>query len=193
MQKDTKFYMKLFWATFSLSAFTFGGGYVIVPLMQKRFVDENHWLEESEMLDIVAISQSAPGVIAVNTSILAGYRMAGLTGAFLATFATVLPPLIIITVISFFYAAFRDSAAVSAVMHAMQAGVAAVIIDAVFKMGKTAGKGKNPAVFVIMAACFIAAFFLHINVAVIILVCGVLGAAKTVLQGRRKGASDDLS
>lgn len=185
MQKDKKFYLKLFWATFSLSAFTFGGGYVIVPLMRKRFVEENHWIEDGEMLDIAAIAQSAPGIIAVNASILAGYRIAGLVGAFLTTFATVLPPLITITVISFFYEAFRDSAAVSAAMRAMQAGVAAVIVDAVFKMGKTAAKDNKAAAFIVMAACFAASFFLSINVAVIILVCGVLGAIKTILQGRK--------
>lgn len=183
MQKNVKFYLKLFWATFSLSAFTFGGGYVIVPLMRKRFTEENHWLEDDEMLDIVAIAQSAPGIIAVNASILAGYRIAGLCGALLTVLATVLPPLITITVISFFYEAFRDSAAVSAAMRAMQAGVAAVIVDAVFKMGKTAAKGAGA--FILMAACFAASFFLHINVAVIILVCGAIGAAKTIWHGRK--------
>lgn len=180
--KDSRFYLKLFWATFTLSAFTFGGGYVIVPLMRKRFVDEHHWIEDGEMLDVVAIAQSAPGIIAVNASILVGYRIAGLIGAFLTTFATVLPPLITITVISFFYEAFRDSAAVSAIMRTMQAGIAAVIVDATFKMGKTAldGKGIMPAA--VIAACFAASFFLHINVAVIILTCGALGALKVIFE-----------
>lgn len=183
--KDSRFYLKLFWATFSLSAFTFGGGYVIVPLMRKRFVDENHWIEDDEMLDIVAISQSAPGIIAVNASILVGYRLAGPAGAFLTTFATVLPPLITITVISFFYAAFRDSAAVSAVMRTMQAGIAAVIVDATFKMGKTALAGKGILSAVVIAACFSASFFLHINVAVIILTCGALGALKVIFDRKK--------
>lgn len=191
MRKGKKFYLNLFWATFSLSAFTFGGGYVIVPLMRKRFVEEKHWLKDNEMLDIVAISQSAPGIIAVNASILAGYRIAGIPGAFLTAFSTVLPPLITITIISFFYTAFRDSAAVSAIMHAMEAGVAAVIVDAVFNMGKTAAAGSKAVAFVVMAACFATSFFFHINVAAIILVCAALGAAKAILYARR--AKNDLS
>lgn len=183
MQRDAKFYLKIFWATFSLSAFTFGGGYVIVPLMRKRFAEENHWLTDDEMLDIVAIAQSAPGIIAVNTSILAGYRIAGIGCAFLTIFATVLPPLITITILSAFYEAFRDNAAVAAALHAMQAGVAAVIVDAVFKMGKTAAKGAGSVL--VMAACFAASLFLHINVAVIILTCGAIGAIKTLWYNRR--------
>lgn len=184
MKKDWSFYRKLFLTTFSLSAFTFGGGYVIVPLMRKRFVEDNHWIDENEMLDIVAIAQSAPGIIAVNTSVLAGYRLAGVTGALLTTVATVLPPLITISVIAMFYAAFRSNAAVAAVMKAMQAGVAAVIVDAVFKMGATAVKGNNITAWLIMVFCFIASFVFHINVALIILACGVFGALNTAARDR---------
>ena len=78
MKKDLAFYRKLFTSTFYLSAFTFGGGYVIIPLMRKKFVEQFHWIEEEEMLDLTAIAQSAPGAIAVNASILIGYRLAAL-------------------------------------------------------------------------------------------------------------------
>ncbi len=98
MERNFKFYLKLFWSTFTLSAFTIGGGYVIVPLMRKKFVEELKWIDEEEMLNLVAISQSAPGAIAVNTSIMVGYRIAGVFGAFVTILGTVLPPLIIITV-----------------------------------------------------------------------------------------------
>ena len=77
MKKDFAFYRKLFCSTFYLSAFTFGGGYVIIPLMRKKFVEQYHWIEEEEMLDLTAIAQSSPGAIAVNASILIGYRLAG--------------------------------------------------------------------------------------------------------------------
>lgn len=185
MQRNTRFYFDLFATTFSLSAFTFGGGYVIVPLMRKRFVEEKQWLNEREMLDIVAIGQSAPGLIAVNVSIMAGYRLAGILGALVTTLGTVLPPLITISVISFFYASFRDNAAVAAVMKAMQAGVAAVIVDAVFGLGKSAANGKNPVVYALMAACFCAAFFFKVNVALIIVICGFIGAAASIFRGRK--------
>lgn len=168
-----------------MSAFTFGGGYVIVPLMRKRFVEKNKWIDDEEMLDIVAIAQSAPGMIAVNASILTGYRLAGVLGAMTATFATVLPPLIVISVISMFYEAFRDNATVAAALRGMQAAVAAVIVDAVFKMGATAVKDRKLAPPVILVLCFAASYFLHINVAFIILACGILGAANTLISTRR--------
>ena len=87
---------KLFWSTLYLSAFTFGGGYVIVTLMKEKFVDRYHWIEEDEMLDLVAIAQSAPGAIAVNGAIVVGYKLAGLLGVVTAITATIIPPFVII-------------------------------------------------------------------------------------------------
>ena len=86
---------KIFWSTFYLSAFTFGGGYVIVSLMKKKFVDEYHWIEEEEMLDLVAIAQSAPGAIAVNGAIVIGYKLAGIAGILTAIAGTVIPPFLL--------------------------------------------------------------------------------------------------
>jgi len=102
LKKDLSFYTKLFLSTFTLSAFTIGGGYVIVPLMRQKFVQKYNWLSEEEMLDITAIAQSSPGPIAVNASILVGYKLAGIPGAIFTVFGTVLPPLIIISIISLF-------------------------------------------------------------------------------------------
>ena len=116
----------------TLSAFTFGGGYVIIPLMREKFVEKYKWIDEEEMLDLVAIAQSAPGPIAVNTSILAGYRLQGYRCA--VHNGTVSPPLIIIAIVFVFYDAFKESSAVSSVLRGMSAGVAAVVVDAVVKM-----------------------------------------------------------
>ena len=99
---------QLFQSTLLISAFTFGGGYVIVPLMKKRFVDELRWLEEEETLDFIAIAQSAPGAVAVNASILLGYRIAGLPGALVAILGTILPPMITLSPARFF-GGFRSS------------------------------------------------------------------------------------
>lgn len=96
----------LFFSTLYLSAFTFGGGYVIVSLMKKKFVDEYHWIEEDEMLDLIAIAQSAPGAIAVNGAIVVGYKLAGISGALVAIIATILPPFLILTVLSHPYSPF---------------------------------------------------------------------------------------
>ncbi|MGX7393629.1 chromate transporter [Carnobacterium mobile] len=179
MEKDKKFYWTLFSSTLTLSAFTFGGGYVIVPLMQKRFVKELNWIDEEEMMDLVAIGQSAPGPIAVNASIIVGYRMAGIPGAFLATLGTILPPLAIITVISYFYIAFRENPIINALLFGMQAGVAAVIVDVVINMGSTIVKGKQWLPIVVMFLAFIATAVFDVNIVLILFVCGLIGAYTT--------------
>ena len=88
---------KLFLSTLYISSFTFGGGFVIVTFMKKKFVDEYHWIEENEMLDLVAIAQSAPGPIAVNGAIVVGYKLAGMTGVVTAIIGTIIPPFLIIS------------------------------------------------------------------------------------------------
>ena len=170
---------QLFLSTLKLSACTFGGGYVIVPLMRKRFVDELHWIEEQEMLDFIAIAQSSPGAIAVNASILVGYHVAGFSGALLTVLGTVLPPLVIISVISLFYQAFRDNAIVNLVMSGMLCGVAAVIFDVVINMAKAVLQHKRLLPLLVLVGSFIATRFLHVHIMLIILVCGVIGAVDT--------------
>ena len=126
-------YRELFFSTFKLSACTFGGGFVIIPLMRKKFVEELGWIEEDEMMDLTAIAQSSPGAIAVNASILVGYHVAGFPGAMLSVLRTILSPLIIISIISMFYQAFRDNTIVNMAMAGMLCGVAAVICDVAMK------------------------------------------------------------
>lgn len=116
---------------------------MIVPLMRKRFVEELGWIEEQEMLDMTAIAQSSPGAIAVNAAILVGYHVAGISGALLTVLGTVIPPMIIISVISMFYQAFRDNPVVNLVMAGMLCGVAAVIFDVVIDMTKRYLKRKR--------------------------------------------------
>ena len=110
---------QLFLSTFKLSACTFGGGFVIIPLMRERFVKELHWIEEEETLDLTAIAQSSPGSIAINASILVGYHVAGIPGALITVVGAALPPLIIISIISAFYQAFRSNKYVSMAMAGM--------------------------------------------------------------------------
>lgn len=186
MKKDKNFYFKLFTSTFCLSAFTFGGGFVIIPLMRKKFVEELNWIDEKEMLDLTAIAQSAPGAIAVNAAILVGYRLAGVFGSFITILGTVLPPLIILSVISFFYTAFRDSSIANALMLGMQAGVAAVIVDVVLNMGTCIIKEKNPLSIIIMLCAFIATYFFKVNVIFIILICGMVGAISTLYKEKTR-------
>lgn len=184
MKKDKLFYWTLFLSTFTLSAFTFGGGYVIVPLMQKRFVNELKWINEEEMLDLVAIAQSSPGPIAVNASIIIGYRMAGIRGSLLSVLGTSLPPLFIITIISYFYLAFRDNAIVNAVLLGMQAGVAAVIVNVVIDMVKGITINKKVLPILVMIVAFIAAAFTSINIVIILFICGAIGAYTTYRESQ---------
>ena len=170
---------QLFKATFLLSAFTFGGGFVIVSLMKKKFVEDLQWLEEEEMLDITAIAQSSPGPIPINASVILGYRMYGVIGSLVAILGTALPPMIIISVISLFYQAFRDSILVSRAMTGMLAGVAAVITDVVIRMALSVLKEKKPLSVIMMILSFIAVRFFSLNVIALILICGCAGAADT--------------
>ena len=187
MKTKKEVLMKLFFSTLYLSAFTFGGGYVIVTLMKKKFVDEYHWIEENEMLDLVAIAQSSPGAIAVNGAIVVGYKLAGMAGAVTAIIATIIPPFVIISLISVFYNAFRTNFLVSQMLEGMQAGVGAVIAAVVFEMGAGVVHGKNPVSMAIMVLAFLAACVLGINVVYSVIVCGLFGLARTLVQrGREK-------
>ena len=190
MKKKFRFYGKLFLSTFYLSAFTFGGGYVIVPLMRKRFVEQYHWIEEQEMLDLIAIAQSSPGAMAVNASILVGYRLAGLSGALITVAGTILPPLIIISVISLAYQAFRDNAVVNLLLKGMQAGVAAVIASVVVSMAGGILSQKRILPVCVMIGTFFMSAVLGVNVVICILACAVIGLLDTVYQRRRGKEAD---
>ena len=187
MPEKRRVLLRLFWQSLVISAFTFGGGYVIVTLMKKKFVDEAHWLSEQEMLDLAAIAQSAPGPVAVNGAVAVGYRLAGFAGAAAAALGTVLPPFVIITAISWCYDAFRSNAAAGLVLGGMQAGVAAVIASVVWDMGAPAVREKDAASIAVMAAAFCASCVFHVNVVYIILACLALGAARTLRMRRRNG------
>ena len=187
MKKDLKFFWTLFISTFTLSAFTFGGGYVIVPLMRKKFVETLGWIDEEEMLDLIAIAQSAPGPIAVNSSIIIGYRLAGIPGALVTTFGTVLPPMVILSAISQFYTAFRDNVVVSLVLKGMGIGVAAVIVDVVYTMAKGVVKTNDALWIIVMCVALVVALFTSVNVVFVILACGVVGAINVIAQDKKTG------
>jgi len=169
----------LFFYTFQLSAFTFGGGYVIVPLMKKQFVEQLGWIDEKEMFNFVAIAQSTPGAMAVNAATLLGYHLAGMRGALVAILGTILPPFILLSVISLFYAAFAANPIVKNVLRAMQAAVSAVILDVVIEMAGVTLKNKKLIPVFLMIGAFIASAFFEINVIYIILICAAAGLFST--------------
>ncbi len=173
---------QLFFSTLYLSAFTFGGGYVIVTLLKKKFVDDLHWIDEDEMLDLVAIAQSSPGAIAVNGAIVVGYKLAGVPGVLVSVLGAILPPFVIITAISFFYNAFKSNFIVQAVLTGMKAGVSAVIISVVFDMASGIVKSKDMINLLIMVIVFIANYFLGVNVIWCILGAAAVGAVRTAIR-----------
>ena len=184
-QKGTLF--KLFFSMLYISAFTFGGGFVIITFMKRKFVDELEWIDEQEMLDLTALAQSSPGAIAVNAAILVGWRVGGFAGMVTAVIGTVLPPITILSVISLFYAAFAANPYAALVLKGMQSGVAAVILDVVWGLGANVVKTKSPIHLVVMAAAFVATFVYGINVIYSILVAALLGVVLAMVQKQKGG------
>lgn len=191
MERNLKTLTKLFTSSFGISLFIIGGGYVAIPMLQRKFVDELHWIEKEEMSDLVAIAQAAPGAIAVNSALSVGYRVAGVPGAICTLLGTVAPPLIIISIIQVFYKAFIANPVVAAVFQGMNAAVAAIMVDVVVKMGKDAHKGLARFGLPLMAAAFVLTFLLRVNPAYIVLAGIVAGLAPAGIRAVRNRKAKD--
>lgn len=176
---------KLFLAMVQLSACTFGGGYVIVPMMQRKFVQELSWLDDDEMMDLAVIAQTAPGAIAVNAAILVGYRILGAWGAAAAAAGTSLPPLVIISIISYFYAAFIDNGVIRLVMTSMQAGATAVICSLAANLFLDIKNTRRKMQLALLAAAFIAMHFCGAGIVPVLLCCAVYGVLDSYIRHRR--------
>ena len=172
---DKKFYWELFKSTFLISAFTVGGGFVIIPLLKAKYVDHYKWMSDKEALDLVSVAQSAPGVVAVNAAIIIGYRLAGYTGAAVTLLATVLPPLITLTVISYFYDAFAHNYYVQILLRGMQCGATALILDVGINLLQKELKKKLLLPCLIIFGTFIANYFFQVNIMYLILIDAVIG------------------
>lgn len=183
---DIRRLLKLFLSMLYISAFTYGG-YVIVSLMKKKFVDELQWLTEEEMLDYTALAQSTPGAIAVNAAILVGTKIAGLGGMLIAVLGTIIPPITILSIISLAYEAFAENALVALVLRGMQAGVAAVILDVVCSLGAKVIKTRSRLNMAVMAIAFIAAMVFKVNVVLIILAAALAGVVGALVKRRKEG------
>ena len=176
---DAHMLWTLFKTCFIISGCTFGGGMVIISMLQKKFVEELKWISQEEVMDLVAIAQSCPGVMAVNTSIIIGYRIAGVGGALLTVAGTVLPPMIILTIISTCYVQFRSNQLVALILKGMQAGVAAVMINVTLTMSGNVLK-KKEVLSAAMLVCAAAAILLFdADVILVIIVCGCISGLLT--------------
>lgn len=177
---------RLFLTTFTLSAFTFGGGFVIISLYKKKFVEELKWIDENEMLDITAIAQSSPGPIPVNASVILGYRINGVLGSIVALLGTIIPPFFIISLISIFYNQFKNNNVISIALKIMRAGVAAVILDVVFNLGKSILNTKNLIYTAVMIIAFILTFFFNVGAFYIVFSCLAIGLIHMLIILKRE-------
>ena len=174
---------QIFVTFFKIGAFTFGGGYAMIPLIQREAVDHRKWVTEDDILDIVAIAESTPGPIAINSATFVGYRAAGVLGSAAATFGVVLPSFVIILALSFVLQQFQEVRAVQYAFRGIQAGVLALLFKALWTMYKKAPKGW--AAYVVMAGSFVATAVLQINVLFVIIGCAVFGLVTAMLAERR--------
>ena len=165
--KKIKENMILFLNSLMISAFTFGGGYVIISMMRKKYVEKKKVISDEEMMNIMTLAQASPGPIAVNTSLLLGFKLSGILGAISCLLGTIIPPLVILTIISNIYDMISDNAILGAVMHGMEAGIAAIIIDVVLSLVIVVKKEKNWWAVITLPITFVLAF-MGINVIFII-------------------------
>lgn len=185
MKKDYSKLWTLFQAMFMLSACTFGGGFVIISLMKKKFFEELHWLEEDEMLDVTAITQSAPGPLMTNAAVIVGYRIAGIAGSLTAILGSILPPMIILSIISVFYEQFRTNPYIATALQVMRAGVAAVIFDVVWNLAGNVWNTKRVLYIAMMVVAFIVTCFFNVSAMLIIFTCLGIGLIDLFLTFRK--------
>lgn len=176
----------LFGINLFISAFTFGGGYVVVPMVRRYFVVQKAHFTEEELMNMAAVAQSTPGAIAVNLSALAGYRVAGLGGLAVSCMAAILPPLLIIGVVSAFYSAFISNAVIAAILKGMEAGVAALMVDFIVGMCAMILKEKSLFLSAMIPAAFLANFVFQVNAAFILILCCLLCIMRVAWRRRNK-------
>lgn len=180
----------LFCSNFMISACTFGGGGVIIPMLQKRYVEDLKWIEPDEMMDMIAIAQSSPGIMSVNTAIIIGYRVAGVKGAVCSIVGSVLPPMVILSVISFIYEAFCSNRIVALVLKGMEAGVAAVMINVSINMSANVVKHKRLLNDLLLAGAAIAAIFFGVPIIQLIIICAAISIAAVIVNNQREKAGE---
>lgn len=172
--------LSLFITFFKIGAFTFGGGYAMIPIIQREIAENRKWLSDDDILDIIAVAESTPGPIAINSATFVGYKIAGFWGAFFSTFAVVLPSFVIISLISYLLKEFSSIRAVSYAFFGIRAAVLALLLRALWLM--YAKCPKNAVSYVIIAVSFILSAFFDINLIYVIIICALLGLITSYLN-----------
>ena len=177
--------LTLFLTFFKIGAFTFGGGYAMLPLIQREIVEKRKWITNDDILEVVAIAESTPGPIAVNSATFVGYRTGDFSGALLATLGVVLPSFAVILAISFVLREFESLKAVQYAFSGIRAGVLALVLKALWSMYRQSP--KNAVSYALMAIAFVLVAFLGADVLPVIIGCAAVGLIVTLYAGRKKG------
>lgn len=167
-----------------IGGLTFGGGYAMLPIIQKEVVDKRKWATEEEVMDYYAIGQCTPGVIAVNTATFIGYKLKGIIGGIIATLGVIFPSLVIITIIATFISNFADLEIVNQAFAGIRVCVCILIINAVIKLGKSSI--IDTASFLIFLLVFIVSAFFNISPIIAVLASGFIGWLIKYIGGRKK-------
>ncbi len=175
--KKYKTLLTLFLTFFKIGAFTFGGGYAMIPLIEAEIAENHKWITKDDILEIFAIAESTPGPIAINSATFVGYRVCGVLGSVAATLGVVLPSFIIITIIAFLLKEFQSLKIVQYAFFGIRAGVLALIVKAFITMYKKVK--KNAFSYFVAAASFLIAVFVNINLIYVIIGCAVSGLIYT--------------
>lgn len=183
MQSKLKKAILLFCTFFKIGAFTFGGGYAMIPLITKEVVDNKKWVTNEDILDVIAIAESTPGPIAVNSATFIGCKIAGFWGAVFATLGVVLPSFVIISLISIILEKFNEIQAVKFAFDGIRAGVIALIIKALVSMYKQCP--KNIFSYIIAGFAFIAVSVFDINILLVLIACAIIGLSHSTIAIRR--------
>ena len=174
-----------------IGAFTFGGGYAMIPLIQKEVCENKKWLSEKDISDIVAISESTPGPIAINAATFVGYKTSGFLGACMATLGVVLPSFLIISIISLILTQFQSIKAVRYAFMGIRAAVLALILKALWMMFNQVKKKKKAVSYVIMGIALILTAFLKIDAVFVIIGCGLFGLLWSLLNKKEQNNGAD--
>ena len=183
MENRNKTLLEIFLTFLRIGAFTFGGGYAMIPLIQKETVEKHGWISDKDILEIVAIAESTPGPIAVNSATFVGYRVCGFTGALCATLGVVLPSFLVITAIAFVLREFQSMKVVQYAFFGIRAGVLALILKALWSMYRQCP--KNPVSYAFAAGSFILAAILNVNVLLVLILCAAAGFLASTISLRR--------
>lgn len=185
--KSIKTLWWLFKTNFIISAFTFGGGYTAVMMIRQQFVDKKQIMTEEKLMELSAIAQSSPGAIAVNLAALSGYHTARSTGLFVSAVASVLPALLLLSVIGGCYEMFLSVHWIQAALQGMQAVVAAMIVQIAQEMAWVIKKQRQAGMMFILAFAFLLSSMMNVSVVIILLVAALMGGYQAWKEKRGKG------